>query len=69
MTRRLFFLTSKHIVRFHLLAFAIIGLMVCADSANAGEISMLYVAAKTGGAYFSWWKLLAIVLTLSLIHI
>lgn len=107
MSRRLFFLASKHIVRFLLLAVAIIGLMVFADSGNAGEIStavsvtwssvgtggafasvcptppcliasvgvsplnslmaapatMLVLAAKTGGAYFSWWKLLVIVLT------
>ena len=152
MSRRLFFLASKHIVRFLLLAVAIIGLMVCADSSSAGEINagssvtqfsagpvgqrcekkfdskkrafsvaevarlwiadeqilqslarsatentsqslpvgalesvypatpcltasvgvsaliadaatMLYVAARTGGAYFSWWKLLLIVLT------
>ena len=117
MSRRLFSLASKHIVRFLLLAVAIIGLMVCADSVGAGEIvtsegqgasrrlvaveipaasdapltknqtftprtfltasvgvsplstmmarpaTMLFLAAKTGGAYFSWWKLLLIVLT------
>ena len=39
MSRRLFFLASKHIVRFLLLAVAIIGLMVCADSSSAGEIN------------------------------
>lgn len=84
MSRRLFLLASKHVVRFLLLAVAIIGLAVCADVATADEVNlstgasvvpgssivliaspagMLFLAAKTGGAYFSWWKLLLIVLT------
>ena len=47
MSRRLFFPASKHIVRFLLLAVAIIGLMVCADSANAGEINTVASVTAT----------------------
>ncbi len=64
MSRRLFVLASRHVVRFLLLAVAIIGSMVSADAAFAAEVnSVLFLAAKTGGAYFSWWKLLLIALT------